>query len=134
MIVTFARALVDWAMDWQFDVPAPCEHWIGDEIDIDVAEQHRPAVMGFEPHARIPVFYPEGHRHRRTCPEFPMPPARGERIEREGLPKVHHGHDRPAIGFQNLAPPAEKVPANQADDRYERAPSDQEISSMPRAS
>ena len=63
---------------------------------------------------------------------FPMLPARGERIQREGLSKVHHGHDRPAIGFQHLAAPAEKVPADQADGSGERDASNQEVSSAPR--
>src|SRR5437660_4850312 len=102
MIVTFARALVDWAADWQFDVPAPCEHWIGGEIDIDLAEQHRRAVMGFEPYARHPVLDRKRHRHRGTGPEFPMSPARGERIERKALSEIHHGHDRAAIGLQDI--------------------------------
>src|SRR5271165_19476 len=57
-----------------------------------------------------------------------MPPARGERIEREGLPKVHHGQHRPAIGFQYLAPPAEKVPADQTGSNDERDESNQEVS------
>jgi hypothetical protein len=49
-----------------------------------------------------------------------MSPTRGERIEREGLPKVHHGHDRLAIGFQYVAAHIEKVPADQADGSDER--------------
>jgi hypothetical protein len=61
-----------------------------------------------------------------------MSPTRGERIEREGLPKVHYGHDRPAIGFQHHGPPAEKVPADHADGSGERDASNQEISSTPR--
>ena len=63
--------------------------------------------------------------------EFPMSPARGEQIEREALPKVHHRHDRPAIGFQYLAAPTEKVPADQADDRDERDASNHDVSSTP---
>src|ERR1700680_1170298 len=59
--------------------------------------------MGFEPQARHPIFDCEGHAHRRTGPEFPMSPAGGERIEREGVPKVHHGTDRTTIGF-NASP------------------------------
>jgi hypothetical protein len=98
MIVAFARALVERAADWQFDVPAPGEHRIGAKINIDVAKQHRRAVMGFEPHARHPVLDRKGHRHRGTGPEFPMSPASGERIERKGLREIHHGYDRPAIG------------------------------------
>jgi hypothetical protein len=56
-----------------------------------------------------------------------MSPTRGERIEREGLPKVHHGNDRTTIGFQHIAPLAEKVPADQADGSDERDPYNQEI-------
>ena len=56
-----------------------------------------------------------------------MPPARGERIEREGLPKVHHGHDRLAIGLQYVAAHIEKVPADQAGGGDERDASSQEI-------
>jgi hypothetical protein len=51
-----------------------------------------------------------------------------ERIKREGLPKVHHGNDRPAIGFQHLAPLAEKVPADQTGGSNERDESNQEVS------
>jgi hypothetical protein len=120
VIVAFARALVERAADRQFDVPAPREHRVSGEVDIDMPKQHRRAVMGFEPHARHAVLDHECHRHRRTCPEFPMPPARRERIEREGLPKVHHGHDRLAIGFQYVAAHIEKVPADQADGSDER--------------
>src|SRR5580704_8066597 len=98
VIVAFARALVERATDGQFDVPPPREHRVSGKVDIDMPKQHRGAVMGFEPHARHAILDREGHAHRRTCPEFPMPPAGGERIEREGLPKIHHGHDRAAIG------------------------------------
>jgi len=55
MVVAFARALVERALDRQLDVPAPGEHRMGDEIDIDIAKQHRRAVAGFEPRARHPV-------------------------------------------------------------------------------
>ena len=55
MVVAFARALVERAIDLQRDVPAPSEHRIGDEIDIDIAKQHRRAVPGFAPRARHPV-------------------------------------------------------------------------------
>ena len=134
VIASFTRALVERAADRQFDVPAPGEHRIGGKIDIDVAKQHRRAVMGFEPHARHPVLYGEGHAHRRSCPEFPMSPARGERIEWEAPPKIHHGHDRPAIGLQHLAWPVEKMPADQADGSDERDTSNQEVSSTPRHS
>src|SRR5689334_3181963 len=102
MIVAFARALVEWAADRQFDEPAPGKYWVCGKINIYVAKQHRPAVVRFEPHARDPVLDRERHRHRRTCPEFPMSPARGERIEREASSEIHHGHDRPAIGLQYL--------------------------------
>jgi hypothetical protein len=47
-------------------------------------------------------------------PKFSVFPARGRRIEREVLPKVHHGHDRPAVGFQNIAAPVPKTPNDQA--------------------
>src|SRR3954451_1541532 len=87
--------------------------------------------MGFEPHTRHPVLDCEGHRHRRTRPEFPMSPTRGERIEREGLPEVHHGHDRRTIGFHYLAPPAEKVPADHAGDSDDRDASKHDVSSTP---
>jgi hypothetical protein len=39
-----------------------------------------------------------------------MSPASGERIERKGLPEIHHGYDRPAIWFQDLAALIEKEP------------------------
>jgi hypothetical protein len=99
VIVAFARALVEGALKWLFDEPAPREHRIGGKIDINLPEQHRRAVMGFEPHAWHAVLYGEDHAHRRSCPEFPMSPARGERIERKASPKIHHCHDRPAIRF-----------------------------------
>jgi hypothetical protein len=99
VIVAFSRALVERAADGQFDVPPPREHRVGGKVDIDMPKEHRRAVIGFEPHARHTVLDREGHSHGRTGPEFPMSPAGGERIEREGLPKVHHGHDRAAIGF-----------------------------------
>src|SRR5580704_9189548 len=98
VIVAFARALVERAADRQFDVPPPREHRIGSEVDIDMPTEHRGAVMGFEPHARHAVLDRESHAHRRTRPEFPMSPTKGEWIEREGLPEVHHGHDRSAVG------------------------------------
>src|SRR5271166_1447099 len=87
--------------------------------------------MGFEPHARHPVFDPEGHRHRRSRPEFPMSPARRERIERKASPKIHHGNHRPAIGLQYLAPAAPKMPADQADDSDDRDASNHEVSNSP---
>jgi hypothetical protein len=87
--------------------------------------------MGFEPHARHAILDRERHLHRRTRPEFPVSPTRGKRIEREGLPKVHHGHDRPAIGFQHIVPPAEKVPADQAGGGDERDASSQDVSGSP---
>ena len=58
-----------------------------------------------------------------------MSPAGGERIEREAPPKIHHGHDRPAIGLQHLASPVPKMPADQADGSGQRDASDQEVSS-----
>src|ERR1700760_178893 len=57
MIIAFARALVERAADWQFDVPAPGEYWICGKINIYVAKQHRPAVVGFEPHPWNPVLH-----------------------------------------------------------------------------
>jgi hypothetical protein len=106
----------------------PREHRISDEVDIDMPKQHRRAVMGFEPHARHAVLDHECHRHRRTCPEFLMLPAGGERIEREALPEIHYRHDRPAIGFQHFALLAEKVPADQAGGSDERDACNQEVS------
>ena len=50
------------------------------------------------------------------------------------LPEVHHGHDRPAIGLQHLAPPAKEVPSDQAAGGDERYASEQEVSSSPRHS
>src|SRR5271169_3583608 len=132
VIVAFARALVERALDLQFDVPAPREHRVGGEIDIDLAKQHRRAVTGFEPQARHPVLDPKGHRHRRTRPEFPMSPAGGERIERKASPKIHHGHDRLAVGFQYLASPAQKLPADQTDGgNDEQDASDREVAKSP---
>jgi hypothetical protein len=46
-----------------------------------------------------------------------MSPAGGERIERKASPEIHHGHDRPAIGLQDLALPRPKMPSDQADSR-----------------
>src|SRR5271166_3009139 len=40
VIVAFARALVERAADRQFDEPAPREHRIGGEIDLDMPKQH----------------------------------------------------------------------------------------------
>jgi hypothetical protein len=60
-----------------------------------------------------------------------MSPTRGEGIEREGLPKVHHGHDRLAIGFQYVAAHIEKVPADQAGGGDERDASSQDVSGSP---
>jgi len=60
-----------------------------------------------------------------------MLPARGERIERKASRKIHDGYHRPAIGFQYLAPPVEKVPADQAGGRDERNASNQDVSSTP---
>src|SRR6516162_2749921 len=129
VIIAFARALIKRAANREFDVPAPNEQRIGGKIDVDVTKQHRRAVMGFEPHARHSVLYGEGHAHRRSCPEFTMSPAKGERIEREALSKIHHGHDRPAIGSQYLAPPIEELPADYAGDSAERDRANQEVSS-----
>jgi hypothetical protein len=56
-----------------------------------------------------------------------MLPARGERIEREALPKVHDSHDRTTIGFQYVAAHTENLPADQAGGSDERDPSDYEI-------
>jgi hypothetical protein len=56
-----------------------------------------------------------------------MLPARGEWIERKASRKIHDGYHRPAIGFQYLAPPVEKVPADQAGGNDERDPYNQEI-------
>jgi hypothetical protein len=64
VIVSFARALVERAADRQLDVPAPSEHRIGSEVDVDGAKQHRRAVMGLKPHARHPFFDREANRHR----------------------------------------------------------------------
>ena len=60
-----------------------------------------------------------------------MSPARGERIERKALPKIHHGYDRPAIGLQYLSPAAPKIPTDQADGSGERDASNQEVSNSP---
>jgi hypothetical protein len=60
-----------------------------------------------------------------------MSPAGGERIERKASPKIHHGHDRPTVGFQYIAPPAPKMPANQADGSDDRDASNQEVSNSP---
>ena len=61
-----------------------------------------------------------------------MFPARGKRIEREGLSKIHHGHDRPAIGLQHIATPIEKAPANQAGGSDESDTSNYEVPDLPR--
>jgi len=50
------------------------------------------------------------------------------------LSKIHHGHDRPAIGSQYLAPPIEELPADYAGDSAERDRANQEVSSTPRHS
>jgi hypothetical protein len=89
MIVALSRALVERAADQQFDVPAPRQHRIGGKIDVDVADQHRRAVVGFKPHAWHPVLDREGHRHGCPRPKFSLFPARGERIEREASSEVH---------------------------------------------
>jgi len=60
-----------------------------------------------------------------------MSSAGRERIERKASPKIHHGHDRPAIGFQHLAAPVPKMPAAQADGSDERDACKQEVSSPP---
>jgi hypothetical protein len=59
----------------------------------------------------------------------PVLDREGERIEREALLKIHHGHDRPAIVLQYLAAPAAKMPTDQADgcDRCDTA--NQDVSS-----
>jgi hypothetical protein len=46
VIVAIARALVERAADRQFDVPAPREHRIGGEIDVDVACSDPDSPMG----------------------------------------------------------------------------------------
>src|SRR5271166_1546109 len=61
-----------------------------------------------------------------------MSPAGGERIERKASRKIHHGHDRPAVGLQYLASPAPEMPADQADGSNQRDAADQEVSSSPR--
>jgi hypothetical protein len=77
VIVAVSRALVERAADGQFD-PPPREHRVSGKVDIDMPKEHRRAVMGFKPHARHAVLDHECHRHRKTCPEFPMlPPGRG---------------------------------------------------------
>jgi hypothetical protein len=45
---------------------------------------------------------------------FPMSPARGQRIDREALAEVHHGHHGPAAGLQDLTPAIPEVPPNRA--------------------
>ena len=57
--------------------------------------------------------------------------SRRERIERKASLKIHHGHDRSAIGLQYLARPAPKMPADQADGTDECSSSNQEVSSSP---
>jgi hypothetical protein len=52
----------------------------------------------------------QGHCHGCARPEFLMFPARGQRIEREGLSKIHHSHDRPAIGLQYIRHADRKKP------------------------
>src|SRR5207237_3992161 len=71
-------------------------------------KQHRRAVMGFEPHAWHPVLDREGHRHKRTRPELPMSPARGERIEGEGCPKSITVTTGPPSGFKTSPRPPKK--------------------------
>ena len=60
-----------------------------------------------------------------------MFPARGQRIERNASPKVHHSHDRPAIGFQHVASPVPKMPNDKAGGGDKRNPSKQGVSSSP---
>jgi hypothetical protein len=57
-----------------------------------------------------------------------MSPAGGERIERKASPKIHYGHDRAAIGLQDIALPRPKVPSGQADGRDKGDASNKEIS------
>jgi hypothetical protein len=57
-----------------------------------------------------------------------MSPAGGERIERKALPEIHHGHDGPAIGPQDIALPRPKVPSDQADGRDKGEASNKEVS------
>jgi hypothetical protein len=125
MIVAFSRALVERAADGQLDVPPPREHRVGGKVDIDMAKQHRCAVIGCEPNAQHPVLHREAHAHRRTGPEFSMSPARGERIEREALPKIHSKSitvttgppsgfktsPRPSKNYQPIRPAAVRSPS-----------------------
>jgi hypothetical protein len=57
-----------------------------------------------------------------------MSPAGGERIERKASPEIHPGHDRPAIGLQDIALPRPKMPSDQADGSEDRDASDQDVS------
>ena len=60
-----------------------------------------------------------------------MFPARGERIERKASPEIHHGHDRPTIGFQYLASRAKNAPADYTRGDEEHDGSEQGVSSSP---
>ena len=60
-----------------------------------------------------------------------MSPARGQRIERKGSTKIHHGYDRPAIGLHYLAPAVPKMPTDQADGGGERDDPDQDVATSP---
>jgi hypothetical protein len=57
-----------------------------------------------------------------------MSPAGGERIERKASPEIHHRHDRPAIGFQDIALPRPKLPSDQADGHDKGDTSNKEVS------
>jgi hypothetical protein len=61
----------------------------------------------------------------------PVLDREGERIEREALLKIHHGHDRPAIVLQYLAAPAAKMPTDQADGSDQCDTANQDLSSAP---
>jgi len=98
MVVAFARALVERAIDLQRDVPAPSEHRIGDEIDIDIAKQHRRAVPGFAPHARQPVY--DLRRAAFSCQN--TRPVSSDPVPEERLhdkePRPHHGGVKGKVG------------------------------------